>query len=216
MESQPDLVACTCDLNAVDLHDHFISLYQLDSIRPSANWNEARKLFFHYPISNIHFCVLGMFRTDILRKSNIHYLAGWKGYETNGEVPFLAQIAILGRMAAIPEVLKSYRFNPESIYHTEISSISRFDLFMLRLVIRFRLCKIAVMSDLPVLVRVSLLNSIFVSLMKETVIYSLYVSFVGAVRKMGDIGNPRVLLGRAKMLLKRLLKRLLKGLHLIR
>lgn len=198
MESQPDLVACTCDVNAVDMYDHLIWTTQLDTVRPTANWNEARKLFFRYPTSNIYFFILGMFRTDILKKSNIHYLSGWKGYGTYSEVPFLAQIAVLGRMAAIPETLKSYRHNPDSIYHAEIRSISWFDMFMLRLVIRFRLCKIAVMSDFPVLVRVSLLNCIFESLMKETVFNSMFVSFMGAVKKVDVIGNLRNLLGRAK------------------
>lgn len=188
MESQPDLVACGCDIKSIDYHDNFIRLNQLSSIRPSAKWNQARKLFFRYPTSNIFFCILGMFKTDILKKSNMHYLVGWKGYETNGEVPFLAQIATFGRIAAIPEALKTYRINPDSIYHSEWRSISRFDLLMLRLGIRLRLCKIAVTSDLPILVKASLLNAILASYM---------VGIKGEV-----IGTAMAWLGRVRRLLK--------------
>ena len=222
METQPDLVACTCDVNAVDMHDHLIWTTRLDTVRPSEDWSEARKLFFRYPTSNIYFFILGIFRTDILKKSNIHYLVGWKGYGSNGEVCFLAQIAVLGRMAAIPETLKSYRLNPDSIYHAEQQSISQFDLSMQNLVIRFRLCKIAVMCDLPIRVRLSLLNSIFVSFVEEVkkmgVIMGAvrYMSVVmESARRIGVMSNPMVWLGRAKIFLKKLIKRLLKRLHLI-
>jgi glycosyltransferase involved in cell wall biosynthesis len=194
MESEQNLVACACDVKTIDHHDNFVGLHQLNTIRPSAKWNQARKLFFRYPTSNIFFCVLGMFKTESLKRSNIRYLRGWKGYETNGEVPFLAQMATFGRIAAIPEALKTYRLNPDSIYHSEIRSISRFDLFMLRLVIRFRLCKIAVMSDLTILVKASLLNAIL-------------VTYIAAIKGV-VIGTARALLGRAK--------RLLKGSHGIR
>jgi hypothetical protein len=107
-----------------------------------------------------------MFRTECLKKTNIRYLVGWRGYETNGEVPFLAQIAVLGRIVAIPLALKSYRLNPDSVYHSEIKSISRFDLFMLRLQIRWRLCGIALRSKLPLPVRISLIANVVESYFK--------------------------------------------------
>jgi glycosyltransferase involved in cell wall biosynthesis len=184
MELHPSLIVCVCDIKTIDNDGNFIKLHQLDNIRPSANWDQARKLFFQYPISNIFFCNYGMFRTDILKRANIRYLAGWKGYMTNGEVTFLAQIATFGRIAAIPEALKSYRLNPNSIFHTEIRAFSRFDWLMLRLVIRYTLCKIAITSDLPILVKVSLL--------KETLI--TYI--------VANIRYVRVLPGRIMRLLK--------------
>jgi glycosyltransferase involved in cell wall biosynthesis len=186
MESQPDLVACTCDIKTIDHHDNFVGLNQLNTIRPSENWNVARKLFFQYPTSNIFFCILGMFKTESLKRSNIRNLVGWKGYETNGEVPFLAQIATFGRMAAIPEALKTYRLNPDSIYHSEIRSISRFDWFMLRLVIRFRLCKIAVASELPILAKASLLNAVLVSYMLDIkrVVMGAVMAWIGRIKRL--------------------------------
>lgn len=161
MEADENLVACTCDINCIDMEDKIVSVSQLNMIRPEVDWNEARKLFFCYPTSNVFFCILGMFRTECLKKVNIRYLVGWKGYETNGEVPFLAQIAVLGRMAAIPLVLKSYRLNPNSIYHSEIRSISGFDWFSLRLQIRLRLCGIALRNELQFRVKLWLVATVF-------------------------------------------------------
>jgi glycosyltransferase involved in cell wall biosynthesis len=167
MESEPDLVACACDVKSVDHHDQVVKINQLSSIRPSAKWNQARELFFRYPTSNIYLCILGIFKTEAVKKVDIRYLAGWKGYATNGEVPFLAQIAALGRIAAIPEILKTYRLNPGSLYHTEIVSISGFDLFMLRLTIRLRLCKIAVMSHDSVAVKKRLIQAVLMSFLES-------------------------------------------------
>jgi glycosyltransferase involved in cell wall biosynthesis len=184
MEAQPELVACASDVKTIDNQDNFVALHQLDSIRLSTDWDKARQLFFRYPTSNVFFCILGMFRTDILRKANIRHLVGWKGYETNGEVPFLAEIATFGRIAAIPEALKTYRLNPNSIYHSEVRSFSYLDWIMLRLVIRYRLYKIAFMCELPIPVKLSLFKVIFTSYMDSVLERA--------------IGNLKAILGRIK------------------
>lgn len=176
MEADPNIVACTCDIKSIDMDDKVLYVNQLNTIRPEVEWNEARELFFRYPTSNIFFCILGMFRTESLKKTNIRYLVGWKGYETNGEVPFLAQIAVLGRMVALPVPLKSYRLNPDSIYHSEIRSISLFDWVMLRLQIRLRLCKIALNCELPISVRLSLIGAVF-----RTYLESLLILIKGII-----------------------------------
>ena len=163
LEGNLDIVSCACDVKSVDNDNLEVRINCLDTIRPSQDWTSARKLFFQYPTTNIFFSILGMFRAEYLKKSNINYLAGWKGYETNGEVPFLAQIASYGRMVALPVVLKSYRLNPESIYHSEVKSMSYFNMIMLRLVVRWRLASIALLSQLPLLVRISLLGEIVFS-----------------------------------------------------
>ncbi len=161
MEADSALVSCVCDINSIDMEDNILAVNQLTTIRPMVDWEHARKLFFRYPTSNIFFCILGMFRTDCLKRSNIRYLVGWKGYETNGEVPFLAQIATMGKMVAIPEALKSYRLNPDSIYHSEVRAISGVDWMILRMQIRLRLCLIALRSQLPLRVKFSLLATVF-------------------------------------------------------
>jgi glycosyltransferase involved in cell wall biosynthesis len=169
MESDPDLVLCACDVKIVDQHDHLIRVSQLSAIRPSADWSRSKCLFFRYPTSNIFLCILGIFKMGALAKANVRHNIGWKGYLTNGEVPFLAEIATLGRIVAIPEVLKTYRINQGSIYHSEIASIPKLDLLMLRLTIRLRLCKIALVSEGAILGKVPLIYAIVVSFVASNV-----------------------------------------------
>ena len=169
MENHPDLVLCTCDVQAIDENDNPLETNHLESIRLSEDWERARRLFFRYPTSNIFFCIYGLYKTEIIRRRGIQTMVGWRGFATNGEVPFLAQIATWGRIAAIPEVLKIYRRHPDSVYHKEIKRISRFDAFMLKLVIRLKLFKIALMGDSPFLVKLSLLNAVVTSFIASQV-----------------------------------------------
>lgn len=147
LEENPDMAVCGCDVKIIDQHDRLIKTQKLAAIRPEADWKKARRLFFRYPTFNIYLCVLGIYRTELLKKANIWNLVGWKGIGTHGEVPFLAQLATLGRIAAIPAELKTYRFNPESVYHREMATVPWHDWFMLRLTIRLRLCRIALASQ---------------------------------------------------------------------
>lgn len=163
MKKHPDLVLCTCDVQAIDENDNPLETNRLESIRLSENWERARRLFFRYPTSNIFFCIYGLYKTEILRRCNIQAIVSWRGFATYGEVPFLAQIALLGRVAAIPEVLKIYRRHPDSLYHKEAKRLSKFDTFMLSSVIRLKLCNIALRGGNSSLVKLSLLNAIVTS-----------------------------------------------------
>jgi glycosyltransferase involved in cell wall biosynthesis len=163
MEKHPDLVLCICDVQDTDENDSLLEINRLNSIRLSEDWGSARRLFFRYPTSNIFFCIYGLYKTEILRRCVIQTTVGWRGFGPNAEVPFLAQIAVLGRVAAIPEVLKIYRRHPDSIYYKEVKRLSKFDAFMLRLVIRLKLCKIALRGGNSLLVRLSLLNTVITS-----------------------------------------------------
>ena len=74
----------------------------------------------------------GVYHSETLRRTGTSDLLGWKNYAINDEVPFLAKIATFGKIIAIPEVLKTYRMNPYSLYHREISTISKIDWLILR------------------------------------------------------------------------------------
>lgn len=169
MKKYPDVVLCACDVQSIDENDNLLETNRLETIRPSENWFNARRLFFRCPTSNIFFSIYGLYKTEILRRCDIRTMAGWRGFVTNGEVPFLAQVAILGRIVAIPEVLKIYRRHPDSAYHKENNRLSKLDAFMLRLFIRVRLCRIAVMIDAPIIVKMSLLHMILASLIESKV-----------------------------------------------
>lgn len=164
MERDANIVLCACDVKSIDEHDNPIGIERLESIRPIADWNQTRRLFFRYPISNIFFCIYGIYKTQILRKCDLRISKGWKGYLTNGEVPFLAQVSSFGKIVAIPEVYKIYRRQSKSIYHEEIKRIKKIDWFMMRLFIRAKLCKLAFLDKSDFSTQVSLLNSVIKSL----------------------------------------------------
>lgn len=100
---------------------------ELDEIRISCikeNWKKCRKRFFRNPTSNIFFCVYGLFRTDVVRKAKFQYRDIHKNM-FSAEIPFLAQVALLGAIASIPLPLKRYRRHNSSTYHLEQRALSK-------------------------------------------------------------------------------------------
>ena len=163
MELDSDIALCACDVKNIDEHDNLLGIERLESIRPTLDWSKTRGLFFRYPTSNIFFCIYGIYRTELLRKCELIFAKGWKGYLTNSEVPFLAEVSTLGKIIALPESYKSYRRQPKSVYNEELKRITKIDLLMIRMVVRARLLKLALFNDSPISTRISLLNSVIKS-----------------------------------------------------
>jgi len=82
------------------------------------NWKGVRKRFFRNPTSNIYFCIYGLFKTGKLKKVDLNY-RGMVKYLSASEIPFLAQLAILGQIGSIAEPLKIYRRHDASVFHQE-------------------------------------------------------------------------------------------------
>lgn len=187
LEQDPEMVACACDMEILDKDGKSVRIEKIGSIRPDSDWNKCRKLFFRFPTSNIFFCVYSIFKTDALRRARVQDLIGWRGYESYGEVQFLARLATLGRIAAIPETLKNYRYNPNSLYHREMAKISIFDHFMLRFTIRMGLLRIIFDARQSLSVKVSLLGAVMSSFFHGAIVTPIwtfgYLSKV-AVRKI--------------------------------
>lgn len=101
------------------------SISRLDDIRAGyalENWNECRMRFFRNPTSNIFFCIYGLFRLEVLKRVELNY-RGLVKYASESEVPFLAQVSLLGPICSIPEPLKIYRRHESSLYHEEQSRL---------------------------------------------------------------------------------------------
>lgn len=191
MELNSDIALCSCDVQSIDEHDNIIGIDRLESIRPIYDWNQTRKLFFRYPTSNIFFSIYGIYNTHSLNRCDLKIMCGWKGYATNGEVPFLAKLSSFGKIVAIPKLLKSYRRHSDSVYHNELRSIKNLDVFMLRLVIRSKLCKMAIFDKSDISNRITLLNAVFTSLFSSINLRSIIVSllprtFVKFAKKLRD------------------------------
>ena len=67
----------------------------------------------------------------------------------NSEVPFLAQIAVRGRIVSVPKNLKTYVSHSDSLYVKEMKRINRLDRWIRRFEVRISLMSIAIQSDLP-------------------------------------------------------------------
>ena len=96
-------------------------LTYIDDIRVTdvkMTWNKCRRRFFRNPTSNIFFCIYGVFRTTTIKSIKLNY-GNFQKYAFSSEIPVLAQIAICGQVASIPEPAKVYRRHDLSEYNKE-------------------------------------------------------------------------------------------------
>ena len=163
LENNADVALCGCDIEIIDENGTYQDSVELDSIRLTTDWHSGKKLFFCYPISNIFFCIYGIFRTEYISKCNVGNRGAWKGFATNSEVPILGEVSRYGKIIAIPERLKSYRRHTQSVYNQETKTISVFDAFMLRFIIRARLLRLAMLSGSSFGERLSLMGAVVMS-----------------------------------------------------
>jgi len=144
----PDVVLCTCDTKVVDEKNIFLKIEKLKSLRLHTEWKKTRVLFFSFPISNVYLSIYGLYKTSILKNHGINLTEGWNGLVAGIEVPFLAKIALMGRIASIPLPLKTYKRHPDSAYFKEFNKTSRLNTYILRMQIRKNLLLIINKSNL--------------------------------------------------------------------
>lgn len=123
LNSNPELVCVMSDVENVDQNLAVQSIARLNDIRLSevnADWARVRRRFFRNPTSQIFFCIYGLFRTRAIRKVDFNYKNSIK-FASASEIPILAQLSLVGRIASISEDLKIYRRHHASIYHEEQS-----------------------------------------------------------------------------------------------
>jgi FkbM family methyltransferase len=118
------------------------------------SWREVRKAFFSVPISNAYFCIYGLFRTDVIRRVNLHVGID---FITNVEIPILAQAALLGPLASIELDGFRYRRHSQSYYHQEMAKEPREAASSKRTIIRKLVRKIILGSLLPLAEKWSLM-----------------------------------------------------------
>ena len=139
----PSTILCASDVMVMDEDVKVFRTEKLTRIYPHNAWQDSRKYFFEIPTSNIFFSIYGMYRTEILRT---HYYDNkgiwWKGIVTNSEVPFLARLALVGRIVALPEVLQSYRLHKDSTFKREFRTLNILDFIILRFTIIIMLLRI--------------------------------------------------------------------------
>lgn len=146
-EKDSSIVLCASDVKRVNSKGNLINTESLDRIYLSTGCKNTRKYFFEYPISNVFFAVYGLYKTEILKKVGSISPCSWTESLINSEVIFLAKVALMGKIVAIPKALKSYRMHEMSHYHSEARSISYMSFSLLKINISFSLIIIIFYSN---------------------------------------------------------------------
>ena len=152
ISSNEEIVLAMTDVQNIARDGAFLGITRIENIRIEAvlaNWTRIRRLFFENPTSNIFFCVYGMYRTKVIRSVQLNYKEKVK-YAAASEVPLLAQVSLLGKVVAIPSVLKMYRRHEDSVYHSEAKRITFFKDIHNKVNVSFVLFDILIHSSLTV------------------------------------------------------------------
>ena len=160
-QKYPETVLCGSDINIVDEHNNFIRNEYLKVLYPDRPWN--KKHFFTYPISNVFFVIYGLFKKEVLLKLRNHKMSSYKDYVTNSEVPYLAKVALMGRIIAVPKLLKLYRSHSDSVYIRETKLLTPKEFSKLRYYTRKRLVESVCLASIPLREKISLLQTIYTS-----------------------------------------------------
>jgi glycosyltransferase involved in cell wall biosynthesis len=129
LDQNPRVVLAICDVRNVSQDGEMLFTSYLDNIRladVADRWLTIRYLFFRNPTSNVFFAIYGLFRTRVVRMASLNY-RNLVTYLAGSEIPFLAQMALLGQIVSVPGELKIYRRHSESIFHQESRRISTLD-----------------------------------------------------------------------------------------
>jgi glycosyltransferase involved in cell wall biosynthesis len=166
LEGDPEVALCGCSMNVLDFEGPGTSnAALLEPIYPDKKWDVARRRFFVCPYDSlVYFAIYGVFRREVLANVPIRDRS-YKGriVATDNENPILAAVAARGRMVAVPELLRSYRYHHQSTWHTDQDALSWLDKFLLRIGMKWRIFRIALGAPLPLgkklgLLRVTLAN----------------------------------------------------------
>ena len=158
-----DVVLAMSDVRNISETGLYLGVSRLDNIRiqdVKCGWNRIRPVFFENPTSQIFFAIYGVFRTAVLRQISLNYF-GLVRYASGAEIPFLAQLAIKGKIASIPDDLKIYRRHSNSLFAKEQNSSNPWTRLRNLCNISNCLIRIALRSKLPTIDKARALTAIF-------------------------------------------------------
>jgi glycosyltransferase involved in cell wall biosynthesis len=124
LDRNPQAVVVSGDFRIVDESGNPIEMEILQSIRDDIPWARRCSQFFQYPIfSNVFYAFYGMMRADACRRvlSSVEE----PKYMSQIELPVLSRFATMGEITSLPTALRDYRRVSTSLYHSEMSSLSR-------------------------------------------------------------------------------------------
>jgi len=152
LERNPDVLLCA---SAVNVHDFAgpgtTTVARLDPLHPDQDWRQARREFFRCPYTSlVYFAVYGVARRDsMLRVRTRETRIGGRLVASDGEYAWLAELATLGRIVALPEALRDYRHRAFLDLQTEDDTLSPAETLRLWFTTKRRLLSIALRAQVP-------------------------------------------------------------------
>jgi glycosyltransferase involved in cell wall biosynthesis len=112
----PDFSVAMTDVVIIDGRGAALADVTLESIRVDKavnHWPSVRRMFFRNPTSRTYFCIYGLFRRQVLLQSELNYRGRLRHLESL-EIPFLAQVALTGKIGSVPGLLWFHRHHEDS------------------------------------------------------------------------------------------------------
>lgn len=164
LEQDEDIVLAFCDYRFIDESYRTIGSWQLSHLYPTNPWIDGQLDFWSYPYSRSTNLVHGIHRTHILRQVRRGFDNTRKRLLVGHEAPLLAQVAMYGRVVAIPECLfsrMSHYNDRASINNVESARMSKVDMIRLYVAIFRRLLWYAIRAKVPIRQRSRLVGATF-------------------------------------------------------
>jgi hypothetical protein len=152
LESNPDVLLCASAVNVLDFAGPgTTTVAKLDPLHPGQDWPQARREFFRCPYTSlVYFAVYGVARRDsMLRVRMRETRIGGRLVASDGEYTWLAELATLGRIVALPEALRDYRHRAFLDLQTEDDTLSPAETLRLWFTTKRRLLSIALRAQVP-------------------------------------------------------------------
>ncbi|MDK3157458.1 glycosyltransferase family 2 protein [Kamptonema cortianum] len=140
------IILSTSDVKLIDAEGSLISIQTIPTLYPENDWLEVRRSLFEFLPRNmeVNFAVYGLGRTEFAKKFFERWSIECYGFTLGWEYPYLAKLATFGKIVAIPQPLKLYRFH-EGMGYSEAQRLTPWKNFILRSKLRNRL--LAILSE---------------------------------------------------------------------
>ncbi|MCK1737077.1 glycosyltransferase family 2 protein [Bradyrhizobium sp. 138] len=165
LEEHPDVVLCGSGFRALDYWEPGSeSPTTLDKISPDRPWRQSRKEFFRWPQPLSQMVIYGLYRRDALSRISFDCaVVRGRSRVLDCEYSILTPLASFGRIVALPELLRDYRYRVRSSFHRDQADLTAWEKFTLGLqkkafILRSALTLVAPIGERAELVMLSIAN----------------------------------------------------------
>ena len=161
LDTHPEVVLCGCAMKLIDARGAPLGDLPLDVLSPAIAWRAARPRFFAYETTpQIVFALYGLYRRAAVSGLSFgRRTHRGRAVMHDHERPWLARVACRGRVVALPETLRRYRWYGASSFQRELASLSPWEVVYLAHGMRLKLLGLALGARLPVRERLGVVGA---------------------------------------------------------